>query len=104
MLSLSVLRLRGDKSLESSAIASHHPATLSRPHNPTVLVAVVFCDIQILNALYSAVFDLSIVFLKFFSVFLFSLQSGPIQSITDMNKNPEINKPHKKQGGTSPSL
>ena len=47
-LSLSVLRLRGDKSLESLTIASHQPATLSRLHNPTVLVTVVFCDIQIL--------------------------------------------------------
>ena len=38
----SVLRLRGDKSLESLTIASHQPATLSRLHNPTVLVTVIF--------------------------------------------------------------
>ena len=64
-LSLSVLRLRGDKSLESLTIASHQPATLSRLHNPTVLVIVVFVIFKFCFELYYSVFDLSIVFLNF---------------------------------------
>jgi len=63
---LSVLRLRSDGSLESSAIASHHPATLSRFCNPTVFVIVVLCDIQIYSILYSWIFEMSIVFLIFY--------------------------------------
>ena len=61
----SVLRLRGDKSLESLTIASHQPATLSRLHNPTVLVTVIFVIFKFWFALYYSIFDLSIVFLIF---------------------------------------
>ena len=68
-LSLSVLRLRGDKSLESLTIASHQPATLSRLHNPTVLVIVVFVIFKFCFELYYSVFDLSIVFLHFFKFY-----------------------------------
>lgn len=68
-LSLSVLRLRGDKSLESLTIASHQPATLSRLHNPTVLVIVVFVIFKFCFELYYSVFDLSIVFLNFFKFY-----------------------------------
>ncbi len=39
---LSVLRLRSDKSLERTAIASHQPATLCKHHIPTVFVIVFF--------------------------------------------------------------
>ena len=64
-ITLSVLRLRSDKSLECSTITSHHPATLSKPHNPTVFVIVFICDIQICYIFYSFRAKMSILFRKF---------------------------------------